>query len=115
MDYSEKLRKWPGFVSKKANLAFFRVDRYVCTITIVKIRVEGKGPGSILKLARTHHKPGFLFAGHIEAALLPLLKDDFPHVEATSITPSTYPMAKALKETASLLTKCLRKRFSLTY
>ena len=77
--------------------------------------LEGKGPGSILKLARTLHKPAFLFAGHIEAALLPLLKDDFPHVEATSMTPSTYPMAKALKETASLLTECLRKRFSLTY
>ncbi|HTO03162.1 MAG TPA: glycerate kinase, partial [Opitutus sp.] len=65
---------------------------------------QGKGPGAILGLAAAAGRPAHVFAGRISSNLQ-------TSAALHAITPEDWPLEKALRSTADLLSAAVRKQF----
>lgn len=73
--------------------------------------LQGKGPGSLIKLAGPQKKFS-LFAGKIDDTTSDQLLKDFPKLNFHALSPPEWPLEKALEESESQLQKKVREQLN---
>jgi glycerate kinase len=73
--------------------------------------LQGKGPGSLIQLAGPE-KQFALFAGKIDQSTSQQLLKDFPKLTFHQLSPTEWPLEKALEETATQLELMIREQLN---
>jgi len=75
-----------------------------------KSSLQGKGPGTLIEMARAHETPIWIFAGQVDGDVKANLPRHFALSDCRQVTPKDLPIARALREARSLLAKEVKRK-----
>ena len=76
--------------------------------------LQGKGPGTLIKMCERDDKKSWVFAGQVAVELEEQLPAFLQKEDIQAITPENYPLERALREGGALLEKALRAKLDAT-
>jgi len=72
--------------------------------------LQGKGPGTLIEMARSQGTPIWIFAGQVEESVAQVLPSYFPSDDLMAVAPREYPIERALREGGELLSAAVERK-----